>query len=201
MAREIFFTEELVRSSPSERVGNYIVYRTPFGIVREHTAGCLELNHQDEWVELERYAGQLLLRKDGMSVGLPAKTVYRDTQDYLLSKLREYWWVFPLLLGIAGITSIFNVSRIWMSGVFVLTLASILYREHKESGLRRFAFCLGWASMGFLGLAVSADLIYSILHGLQFIMGLCDGTDCGPIYFWLFESGADPSAGRGRYGI
>ncbi|HCP79800.1 MAG: hypothetical protein CML16_10335 [Pusillimonas sp.] len=190
MPRNVFFTYELVHASPSERKGEYVIYRTPFGLVKENNRGTLTLQRQNEWIPLENTCGQLLLVCGRDRIGLASKVVYESNWDYIQDRLKAYWWIFLLLIASAGIVSALEVSRFWISGAFVVATSAVLYREHKETGIRRAVICLLLGLVTFLAIALLIEFLYAILHGLQVIMGLCDWVECGSRHF-LLRTGPD----------
>jgi len=201
MPREIFFTDELVRASPSERMGECIIYTTPFGLVKENKGGMLFLAHQNAWVPLENTHGQLLLVHGNSSAGLLPKTVYDSKWDYTKDKFKTYWWIFLLLLAVASTLSALNVPRFWMSGIFIASTSAILYREHEEAGVRRAVISLLLGLIAFVAIAFLVELTYSILHGLQVMMGLCDWMECSSPHTLLRSGSPYIEGGKGRYGL
>jgi len=201
MPRKISFTDELVRASPFEHDGDNIIYKTPFGLVKESRNGMLALRSQDTWIPLENRHGQLLVVHGKVSSGLMSITVYDSSWDYIQDKFKAYWWILPLLLVAAGALSTLNIPRFWMSGIFIVTTSAIFYREHEETGVRRAVISLLLGVISFIAISFLMEFMYSILHGLQVAMGLCDWTECDSLH--IISKSDDPylQGGRGRYGL
>jgi len=187
MPKEILLTYDLVRASPSERKGDHVIYHTPFGVVKEQNNGKLALWRQDKWISLENAHGQLLLRHGRDSIGLPPKTVYESTWDYIQARAKAYWWLLLLLIAASGIASTLNISQFWMSGIFISATAFVCYWERGKTGIRHAAICLIFGLATFLTVAFIIEITYAILQTLQVTMGLCDfwAEDCSSPRLWL----------------
>lgn len=186
MPKEILLTYDLVRASPSERKGDHVIYHTPFGHVKEQNNGNLALWRHDQWVSLENTHGQLLLRHGRDSIGLPPKTVYASTWDYIQTRAKAYWWLPLLLIAASGIASTLNISQFWMSGIFISTTTFVCYWERGKTGIRQAAICLIFGLATFVILAFVIGLSYIVLQSLQIIMGLCDWfEECSSPQLWL----------------
>jgi len=204
MPRKLFFTYELVQASPSERHDKYTIYRTPFGVVRERDSGSLEIHHQNEWIPLKKAHDQLLLVFGTNNVGLIPKIVYDSHWDHIKSSLKTYWWLLVLLVFVFVTITSLDASPLWMTGIFIVATSFIIYQEREKAGIRQATTCLFWGIITFVALIFFIEIMYALLHALQSLMGLCDGTNCGPPNIWLNpNSEYDPgiTGGRGRYGF
>lgn len=204
MAHKIFFTYELVQTSPSERQDKYIIYRTPFGVVREHENGSLEINKKNEWIPLQRENDSLLLVYEKTSVGLAPKIVYDSNWDYIKSRIKTYKWLILLLFLSFLVSVILESSTLWMTGLFIILTSVIVYQERGESGIRQALVSFFFGVLIFIALIFLIEIIYTLLYLLQSLMGLCDGKNCTSPNIWLTPPGEyDPglTGGEGRYGI
>ncbi|MDV2116467.1 hypothetical protein [Alcaligenes faecalis] len=213
MPKQIYFTKKLVYSSPSDQRGDEKLYRTQFGLVREDAHRNLYIWREKKWVRLwEERGGQLLLVQGQLNeaglpreaYGLAASTVYEGTADYLLDKLKTYWWTLLPLAFAVGVVTTLHASPLWISAIFIAIISFIIYQERHKSGIKKALICLLLGLATFAALSFLIEIIYVLLQALQVIMGLCDGINCEAPHFWLKSDphyDPDLAGGRGRYGL
>lgn len=212
MPRQIYLTKELVYSSPSDQQGEEKLYHTPFGLVREDVHQHLYIWHEEKWALLWEGEGQLLLDMGQLNeagcprfrCGLAARTIYDGNVDYLLDKLKTYWWALLPLVCTFVIVMELRASRLWVSAAFIAIVSVIIYREGNKSGIKQALVCLLLSLATFGALIFSIEIMYKLLQAIQSLMGLCDGISCEQPHIFLKHDPHDDSdliGGIGHYGL
>lgn len=185
MPREIHFTKELVYSSPADQHGDEMWYRTHFGLVREDAHRNLYIwREKEKWVRLWEEHGQLLLvtgkiTEAGLPTaasGLATKTIYDGNVDYLLDKLKTYWWALLLPFLASLLLASVQAPNIWATGVFTLTLSVVVYCERPKSGFRELLISILWGLGGVTTLFLAISFLRTLLVLLLTAMGMCNSA-------------------------